>query len=64
MTGQMLLGFLGWDGFTTSKDVVACLRDAGLDLSEEARTRGDLRARGCPRGRRPRGIALGIRRPL
>jgi 3-methyladenine DNA glycosylase Tag len=27
-TGQMLLRFLGWDGFVTSKDVVACLRDA------------------------------------
>ncbi|HXZ14861.1 MAG TPA: DNA-3-methyladenine glycosylase I, partial [Roseiarcus sp.] len=25
MTGQMVLRFLGWDGFTTSKDVVACL---------------------------------------
>jgi 3-methyladenine DNA glycosylase Tag len=31
-TGQMLLRFLGWDGFVTSKDVVACLRDAGLDI--------------------------------
>ena len=43
-TGQMLLRFLGWDGFTTSKDVVACLRDAGLDISEEAKSKRDLRA--------------------
>ncbi len=43
MTGQMFLRFVGWDGFATSKDVVACLRDAGLDISEEARTKGDLR---------------------
>ena len=42
MTGQMVLRFVGWDGFTTSKDVVACLRDAGLDISEEAKSKGDL----------------------
>jgi 3-methyladenine DNA glycosylase Tag len=41
-TGQMLLRFLGWDGFVTSKDVVACLRDAGLDLAEEVKSKGDL----------------------
>ncbi len=43
MTGQMFLRFIGWDGFTTSKDVVACLRDAGLDISEEPKARGDLK---------------------
>ena len=32
-TGQMLLRFVGWDGFVTSQDVVACLRDAGLDIA-------------------------------
>src|SRR3984957_253387 len=32
-TGQMLLRFIGWDGFVTSQDVVACLRDAGLDVA-------------------------------
>ena len=32
-TGQMMLRFLGWDGFVLSKDVVACLRDAGLDIA-------------------------------
>jgi 3-methyladenine DNA glycosylase Tag len=41
-TGQMLLRFLGWDGFVTSKDVVACLRDAGLDITEEAKSKRDL----------------------
>lgn len=41
-TGQMLLRFLGWDGFVLSKDVVACLRDAGLDISAEVRSKGDL----------------------
>ena len=42
-TGQMLLRFLGWDGFVTSKDVVACLRDAGLEVSEEAKSKRDLK---------------------
>lgn len=41
-TGQMLLRFVGWDGFVTSKDVVACLREAGLDLAEEVKSKGDL----------------------
>src|SRR5438105_14929032 len=41
-SGQMLLRFVGWDGFVTSKDVVACLRDAGLDISEEVKSKGDL----------------------
>ena len=41
-TGQMFLRFVGWDGFVTSQDVVACLRDAGLDISEEAKSKSDL----------------------
>ena len=41
-TGQMLLRFVGWDGFVTSKDVVACLRDAGIDIAEEVKSKGDL----------------------
>jgi len=41
-TGQMFLRFIGWDGFVTSKDVVACLRDAGLDIGEEVKSKGDL----------------------
>ena len=40
--GQMLLRFLGWDGFVTSKDVVACLRDAGLDVAEVITSKRDL----------------------
>ena len=41
-TGQMLLRFHGWDGFVTSKDVVACLRDAGLDVAEVITSKRDL----------------------
>lgn len=41
-TGQMLLRFLGWDGFVTSADVVACLRDAGLDIAETVTSKRDL----------------------
>jgi 3-methyladenine DNA glycosylase Tag len=41
-TGQMLLRFLGWDGFVASKDVVACLRDAGLDIADEVKSKKDL----------------------
>jgi hypothetical protein len=41
-TGQMLVRFLGWDAFVMSKDVVACLRDAGLDLGEEVKSKRDL----------------------
>ena len=42
-SGQMLLRFLGRDGFVTSKDVVACLRAAGLDVAEEAKSKRDLK---------------------
>jgi 3-methyladenine DNA glycosylase Tag len=41
-TGQMLLRFLGWDGFVTSKDMVACLREAGLDVAETVTSKRDL----------------------
>jgi 3-methyladenine DNA glycosylase Tag len=41
-TGQMFLRFVGWDGFVTSRDVVACLREAGLDIGEEVKSKGDL----------------------
>lgn len=41
-TGQMLLRFLGWDGFVTSRDVVMCLRDAGLDVAETVTSKRDL----------------------
>jgi 3-methyladenine DNA glycosylase Tag len=41
-TGQMLLRFLGWDGFVASKDVVACLRDAGVDVADRVSSKRDL----------------------
>ena len=41
-TGMMFLRFIGWDGFVTSQDVVACLRDAGLDIAVEVKSKGDL----------------------
>jgi 3-methyladenine DNA glycosylase Tag len=41
-TGQMFLRFVGWDGFVISQDVVACLRDAGLDIAAEVKSKGDL----------------------
>jgi 3-methyladenine DNA glycosylase Tag len=41
-TGQMFLRFVGWDGFVTSQDVVACLRDAGLDIAAGVKSKGDL----------------------
>jgi 3-methyladenine DNA glycosylase Tag len=41
-SGQMLLRFLGYDAFVTSKDVVACLRDAGLDIAESPTSKRNL----------------------
>ena len=43
MTGQYFLRFAGWDAFILSRDVVACLREAGVELSEKASTKKDLR---------------------
>jgi len=37
-----MLRFLGWDGFVTSRDVVLCLRDAGLDIAETVTSKRDL----------------------
>jgi 3-methyladenine DNA glycosylase Tag len=42
-TGQYFLRFVGRDGFITSRDVVACLREAGLDIAERPSSRKDLR---------------------
>jgi 3-methyladenine DNA glycosylase Tag len=42
-TGQYFLRFIGKDGFVTSGDVVACLRDAGLDIAESPTSKKDLR---------------------
>ncbi len=57
-TGQMMLRFIGWDGFVTSRDVVLCLRDAGLDIAEsrhlQARSRqGAGAVQRLGRGKRP-----------
>jgi 3-methyladenine DNA glycosylase Tag len=41
-TGQYFLRFIGKDSFITSRDVVACLRDAGLDISENPTSKKDL----------------------
>lgn len=42
-TGQYFLRFIGKDSFMTSRDVVACLRDAGLDIAENPSSKKDLR---------------------
>ena len=42
-TGQYFLRFIGKDGFVMSTDVVACLRDAGLDISENPTSKKDLK---------------------
>jgi 3-methyladenine DNA glycosylase Tag len=42
-TGQYLLRFIGKDAFVMSGDVVACLRDAGLDVAETPTSKKDLR---------------------
>jgi 3-methyladenine DNA glycosylase Tag len=42
-TGMMFLRFTGWDGFVLSKDVVACLRDAGVDIAPEPKSKRDLK---------------------
>jgi 3-methyladenine DNA glycosylase Tag len=42
-TGQFFLRFIGKDSFVLSGDVVACLRDAGLDIAEHPTSKKDLR---------------------
>ncbi len=42
-TGQYLLRFIGWDAFITASDMVACLRDAGLDIAESPTSKKDLK---------------------
>ncbi len=42
-TGQYLLRFIGKDGFVLSRDVAACLRDAGLDIAETPTSKKDKR---------------------
>jgi 3-methyladenine DNA glycosylase Tag len=40
-TGQYLLRWLGWDAYILSGDMIAALRDAGLDISEAASSKSD-----------------------
>ncbi|MGI9405722.1 MAG: DNA-3-methyladenine glycosylase I [Hyphomicrobiaceae bacterium] len=42
-TGQYVTRFLGKDAFIASGDVVACLRDAGLDIAEKPTSQRDLK---------------------
>jgi len=42
-TGQYFLRFIGMDTFVTSRDMVACLREAGLDIAEKPTSKRDLR---------------------
>jgi 3-methyladenine DNA glycosylase Tag len=42
-TGQYFLRFIGKDCFVVSADVVACLRDAGLDIADKPSSKKDLR---------------------
>lgn len=42
-TGQYFLRFVGWDGYMLSRDVVACLRDCGLDIAETPTSKKDRR---------------------
>src|SRR5690606_25701594 len=43
-TGQYLLRWLGWDTYIVSKDMVAALRDAGLDIGENPTSKKELSA--------------------
>ena len=43
LTGQYFLRFVGKDCWILNPDVVACLRDAGVDVSETAISKRDLR---------------------
>jgi 3-methyladenine DNA glycosylase Tag len=41
-TGQYLLRWLGWDTFILSTDMVAALRDAGLEIAQSPSSKRDL----------------------
>lgn len=41
-TGQYLLRWLGWDAFLLSGDMVAAIRDAGIDVAASPTSKGDL----------------------
>jgi len=41
-TGQIFLREVGWDAFVLSQDVIACLRETGLDIAEQPTSKRDL----------------------
>lgn len=41
-TGQYFLRWIGWDAFIISRDLVAALRDSGLDVAETPASKRDL----------------------
>lgn len=43
-TGQHFLRWVGWDAYIISKDMIAALRDAGLDIAESPTAKKDLAA--------------------
>ncbi len=43
-TGQYFLRFIGRDGFVLSRDVIVCLRDAGLEIAEAPSSKKDMAA--------------------
>lgn len=43
-TGQYFLRWVGFDAFILSKDMIAALRDAGLDIAEASSSKKDLAA--------------------
>ena len=42
LTGQTLLRSLGWDGSVLSQDVLLCLREAGLDIAADVKSKSGL----------------------
>ncbi len=43
-TGQYFLRFIGYDGFITSRDVIAALQADGLDIADSPTSQRDMRA--------------------
>ena len=41
-TGRYFLRFIGYDGFMITRDISACLRDAGLDIAEIPTSKRDV----------------------
>ena len=42
-TGRYFLRFIGYDGFMLTRDISACLRDAGLEIAEVPTSKRDLK---------------------